>query len=92
MAYAPALDVTTLFEVILAVSLKHCKRRREGGRGSKGREVGGVRGGTPPPPTVYGHSNTSLHVPLYSHKGGVIHRRLVRCARALCTNPAVSDP
>ena len=32
-----------------------------GGRGSKGREVGGgVRGGTPPPPTVNGRSNASL--------------------------------
>ena len=33
---------------ILAVSLKHCKRRREGGRGSKGREVGGGQGRYPP--------------------------------------------
>ena len=32
---------------ILAVSLKHYKRRREGGRGSKGREVGGS-GAVPP--------------------------------------------
>ena len=38
---------------ILAVSLK----------GSKGREVRGVRGGTPPPPTVYGRSNASLPCP-----------------------------
>ena len=45
---------------ILAASFKHYKRRRQGGRGSKGREVGGVRGGTPPPPRVYGRSNTSL--------------------------------
>ena len=44
------------------VSLKHYKRRRDGGTGSKGREVGGVRGGTPPPHTVYGPSNTSLGV------------------------------
>ena len=33
-----------------------------GGKGgaAKGMGVGGVRGGTPPPPTVYGCSNTSL--------------------------------
>ena len=57
---------------ILAVSLKHYKRRREGGRGSKGREVGRVRGGTLPPPTVYGRSNTSLgaEVQLDSGRGG----------------------
>ena len=39
---------------ILAVSLKHWKGRR----GGEGVPVGG---GTPPPRTVYGRSNTSLH-------------------------------
>ena len=33
---------------ILAASLKHYKRRREGRRGSKGREVGGGSGEVPP--------------------------------------------
>ena len=48
---------------IFAVSLKHYKRRREGGKGSKGRGVGGGQGRYPPPRTVYGRSNTSLPGP-----------------------------
>ena len=71
---------------ILAVSLKHYKRRREGGRGSMGREVRGVRGGTPPPPTVYGRSNTSLPPP--PHPRGAQQPYHSPCAFGSC--PAVS--
>ena len=56
---------------ILAVSHTHYKRRGEGGRGVQGEggRGGGVRGGTPPPPTVYGRSNTSLAVGLRNSIG-----------------------
>ena len=84
---------------ILAVSLKHWKGRMGGGgrRGFKGREVGGGGQGRypPPPPTVYGRSNTSLPFPascpgrvatLPSRPSHPLHRAgVLRAPSACCT-------
>ena len=65
MAYAPALDLTTLFEVILRLNPLDAEAKfwllaSNIGRG------GGGGGYPPPPPTVYGRSST--HPPPVSNE------------------------